>query len=297
MSWFWSSAPLGCACPAAQQLVRDVQRIPYKKLWSSSAWPPGSGTDAIDQCDPFQCRASFRTGATRSRFPTYPTAQQLSGDEQLTPTRTLLAKAPVPSGSGVDTADQLWPFQCIASFKVTAELPSLPSDPVAQQFVAEVHERPSSTLRSPLVIPPGSGTPTWDHFLPFQRSASLNKAPPGAMIPKVPTAQQFPAEAQRMALSALAPSDPVPPGFGVATRDQAVSFQCSAWFSIPSEPMALASVPYSPTAQQLSGEVHVTSISSLKSPLRTPPGVGVATSDQFLPFQCRASSSWTPCRS
>src|ERR1022692_468705 len=192
MSWFWSSAPLGCPCPAAQQLVRDVQRIPYKKLWSSSAWPPGSGTDAIDQCDPFQCRASFRTGATRSRFPTYPTAQQLSGDEQLTPTRTLLAKAPVPSGSGVDTADQLWPFQCIASFKVTAELPSSPYDPVAQQFAAEVHERPSSTLKSPLVSPPGSGMPTWDHFLPFQRSASLNKAPPGAMVPKVPIAQQFP---------------------------------------------------------------------------------------------------------
>ena len=43
--------------------------------------------------------------------------------------------------------------------------------------------------------------------------------------------------------------------------------------------------------------MHDTSKSSLKSPRRVPAGVGVATRDQFLPFQCKAWSSWIPCRS
>jgi hypothetical protein len=83
-------------------------------------------------------------GWTRSKFPTYPTAQQLPGEVQLTPVRVLPSKAAVPLGWGTDTEDHVWPFQCIAWFKVTAELPLVPSDPVAQQFVGEVHERPSS---------------------------------------------------------------------------------------------------------------------------------------------------------
>src|ERR1700722_9834829 len=96
-----------------------------------------------------------------------------------------------------------------------------------------------------------------------------------------------------MALSALSPSEAVPPGSGVVTTDQAVPFQWSAWFWIASE--STVTNPYSPAAQQLSGEVHDTSKSTLKSPLRVPPGVGVAARDQFLPFQCRAWSSGIPC--
>ncbi len=140
----------------------------------------------------------------------------------------------------------------------------------------------------------GSGTAARDHFLPFQCSASLNRrlsggdGSVGADSPAVPgrgTADGAErADAFRSAL---------PPGLGVVTRDHFLPFQCSAWFSITSA--ITVSFPYSPSAQQLSGEVHATSKSTLKSPLRVPAGVGVATRDQFLPFQCMAWSSWAPC--
>jgi len=73
------------------------------------------------------------------------------------------------------------------------------------------------------------------------------------------------------------------PGLGLGTRDQAVPFQCKisarGWGA-----ESHAEVQYCPTAQALVAEVALTLRSS-----EFAVGLGLATRDQAVPFQCKIS--------
>lgn len=76
----------------------------------------------------------------------------------------------------------------------------------------------------------------------------------------------------------------VPAGSGVRTSDHFIPFQRRAWFTwAPMPPLVLPSVP---TAQQRAGEVQLASWSRFMAPALVPSGLGTATLDHFLPFQC-----------
>ena len=83
---------------------------------------------------------------------------------------------------------------------------------------------------SPVLVPPGFTTRTWDQRLPFQWSTSLSSLPLGDGLPKSPTAQQFADETHVTSNSWLSRPGLEPPGFGVRTTDHFLPFQCSTWF-------------------------------------------------------------------
>ena len=141
------------------------------------------------------------------------TAQALAAEVALTPRRP-----PLPLGPGLGTRDQVVPFQC----KIRSWGP-VDAAPTAQPFVDEV-------------------------------ALTLNKVPMVAFGP------------------------------GLATRDQAVPFQCMISAFHVAEEVPHAKVQYCPTAQALAGAVALTPRSS-----ELAPGLGLATRDQAVPFQCTIS--------
>ena len=73
-------------------------------------------------------------------------------------------------------------------------------------------------------------------------------------------------------------------GPGVGTRDQAVPFQCTISAFHMAEELPHAKVQNCPTAHALAGAVALTARSS-----ELAPGLGLATRDQAVPFQCKIS--------
>ena len=146
---------------------------------------------------------------------------------------------------------------------------ALEYSPTAQALVAEV----AVTARSP-GRPAGLGTR--DQAVPFQY-----KIRAWAVEAKfAPTAQAL---ADEVALT-LNRGPTVELGLGVATRDQAVPFQCKINPSHSAEEPPHAAVQYSPTAHALAAEDALTPRSS-----ELAPGLGLATFDQAVPFQCKIS--------
>src|ERR1700728_2806035 len=132
----------------------------------------------------------------------------------------------VPPGLTTRSRDHFLPFQCrtwLMRFSVGPSVP-LPKSPTAQQSADVTQVESSSSLILPLPLPPGSGVRTAVHFLPFQCSASLSRAPPPE---RSPTAQQFAAATHRTANNSLTLSAPVPPGLGTETFRHLVPFQRS----------------------------------------------------------------------
>src|SRR5215471_6210495 len=78
-------------------------------------------------------------------------------------------------------------------------------------------------------------------------------------------------------------------GLGLGTRDQAVPFHRTISAFHVAEELSHAEAQYSPTAHALAAEDALTLRSS-----ELAPGLGLATRDQALPFQCKISvcSHW-----
>jgi hypothetical protein len=114
-----------------------------------------------------------------------PTAVHTLGEVHDTPNRPLSVE---PTGLGVGWTDHLWPFQRSASVKYSRAL--VPKPPTAVHAEADVHDTPN---RVSSVEPMGWGVGWIDHFLPFQRSASMDSL--RAPFPKPPTAMHALADA------------------------------------------------------------------------------------------------------
>ena len=164
-------------------------------------------------------------------------------------------------------SDHLVPFQCMIS--VRGWPVGVVLNPTAQALAAEVAVTATSWRRLS-----GLGLATRDQAVPFQRKI---RSPWPVGAEPTPTAQALAGE------MALTPNrgPTVEPGPGVATRDQAVPFQCKISASHVAEELPHAEVQYCPTAQALAEEVALTPRSS-----ELAPGLGLATWDQVVPFQC-----------
>ena len=145
-------------------------------------------------------------------------------------------------------------------------------NPTAQALVAEVAATPRKLGRTA-----GVGLNTRDQAVPFQCKI---RSPWAAGAKSAPTAQALVAV---VALT-LNRAPTVELGLGVATRDQAVPFQCTISPSHSAAEPPHAEVQYSPTAHALAAEDALTLRSS-----ELAAGLGLATFDQAVPFQCKIS--------
>src|SRR5215472_9684422 len=186
-----------------------------------------------------------------------PTDQALPARVEATAFRTVLI---APGGWGVSTTVQVWPSQC--------RIPLTPS--TAQALEAEG----TATLRRLSAEPglAGLGVATRAHLLPFQCRARVWDRPP---LEVLPTAHAFVAE-----LASTASRGLFVPGCGLAFRVHWRPFQCR--ISEVSFPVGASTLP---TAHASLAEVAVTPNSS--SLLPGPPGLGLLTCCQAVPFQCR----------
>src|SRR6266571_5503500 len=135
----------------------------------------GSGVGMIVQAEPVQCSTSARLALLR------PTAQAFPPLRFATPKRIDFAP---PVVAGVGTMVQFVPSQCAASGSVVAN-PVRLVEPTAQTSFAAAAETAFSFSSNRTTL----GVGTWDHALPFQRSASMTwpSSSPGPR--KLPTAQ------------------------------------------------------------------------------------------------------------
>src|SRR5215472_5476219 len=171
---FSSDAVDFCDRPTAQQLATEVQRAASSTL--RPPMPLGFGVLNDDHLAPFQRNASFSV-ACEAVVPADPTAQQLRADEQVTPNSPFSAPWP-PPGLGTVCLNHFLPLKrriTLSSSLVDGSLVTWPAKPAAQQFTAEAHARPLSSLNEPGAVPPGLGTAAVSHFLPFQCSISLRR--------------------------------------------------------------------------------------------------------------------------
>ena len=122
---------------------------------------------------------------------------------------------------------------------------------------------------------PGLGLAIRNQVVPFQ--CKIRSWGP---VDAAPTAQPF---VDEVALT-LNKVPKVAFGPGLGTRDQAVPFQCTISAFHVAEEVPHAKVQYCPTAQALAGAVALTPRSS-----ELAPGLGLATRDQAVPFQCKIS--------
>jgi hypothetical protein len=118
---------------------------------------------------------------------------------------------------GVDTPDQVVPFQRSINVVLLSSSKIVSTPPTAKQFVAEVHVTSFNRFCSM----PGLGLAMIDQFEPFHRSMSVfDEKLPSTWVP---TAKQFVVLGHAMPLSTLAP----PAGFGLGTIDHVEPFQRS----------------------------------------------------------------------
>ena len=140
------------------------------------------------QLDPFHCS----TTSVRL-FPftsvAYPTAMQLDAEAQLTLER-MAPTTPGALGVGLGTMDHDAPFHCSMRVPVGFPLPDPTTAPTAQQSEPLMQVAP----KSPPPSPPGNGTGTSVHVVPFQDSISGladDGLPPPRFIKVMPTAQHW----------------------------------------------------------------------------------------------------------
>jgi hypothetical protein len=154
------------AYPAAVHLWAVAHEIPFSALLAE---PAGLGVACTDQVLPFQYSATV--SAVRLLLVYWPTAVQLAGEGQETPSKRLLVAA---AGLGVAWTDHLLlPFQCSASITAAAG-PPVSYHTTAVQLLARAHEIPTRVLK--FVAPAGLGVACTHHLLPFQCSARVNPA-------------------------------------------------------------------------------------------------------------------------
>jgi hypothetical protein len=145
----------------------------------------------------------------------------LLDDVQVTPVSKVPTSGPVPPAWGIDTLDQLVPFQWMARFSPVPPAPKYSS--IAQQFFRQVHAMP------PVLATRGfRGVATTDQRAPFQCCAAV-----------FPAVQQFLAEVQ---------ARPLEPNsrLGAAATDQRRPFQ---WKASPFPSLF-------PTIRQSVGDTH-----------------------------------------
>jgi len=250
--------------PTAKQLVILEHSTPPRSLFVAST---GLGLATIAHVVPFHCSTNVDPRPLGPALK--PTAKQLVVSTHDTPKS---ADWVAPLGLGLVTIAQVVPFQRSTNvFSTEFDL-----SPTAKQLVVSTHDTASS---SALVEPSvGFGLPTIDHLVPFQRSTNVLLP---EVVEKKPTAKQLdvlghvtPSRAESVA----------PVGFGLATIDQLVPFQCSANVLWPG-PLA------APTAKQLVVLGHDTPFSSDSF---SPVGFGLAITDQLVPFQCSTSVARPP---
>jgi hypothetical protein len=199
------------AQPVAKQLVELTQEIPLKVL---SVAPAKFGVGTIVQLDPFHRSANVdvvKFGFTY--FCVLPTARQFDALVQETLERLTPS---TPLGFGLALICQLDPFQRSMSVELAEPIATLLRDiPTAKQLVVLEHETPPSPDDT---APPGIGTGTIDHAVPFHRSKS-------AVLSDPPTAKQFAALVHATFARKLSIE---PEGSGTDSTDQAVPFHRSA---------------------------------------------------------------------
>ena len=147
---------------------------------------------------------------------------QLDADAQLTLDRMAPA-TPGPLGVGLGTTDHDVPFHCSTRVPVGFPLPDPTTAPTAQQ--SEPLTQVAS--KSPPPSPPGNGSGTSVHVVPFQASMSglADDGPGPARFPKLmPTAQHWSALAQ--VEPSRTSSAPVPGTVATYQPDVAASAVC-----------------------------------------------------------------------
>jgi hypothetical protein len=192
----------------------------------------------------------------------FPTAKQDVAAMQEMPARPLEL---APDGFGLVTMFQLVPFHRSTSVEV---LP-VEDAPTAKQFDAPVHDTPWRKLPS---VPARFGLATMVQLTPFHRSTSV--WPPFPSPLPVPTAKQLVTVVQD---TPERPLKDAPGGLGLAAIDQLVPFQCSISGRAPE---LLKSWP---TVKQLLALIHDTAEREFSV---VSEGLGLATMDQLVPFQC-----------
>ncbi len=214
----------------------------------------------------------------------------------------------VPAGTGVKTIDQVLPFQCSTSRRVSSPLVLL-DDPTAKQF----DHAAQSTLDSEKGRPPGTACTAWtNHLVPFQWRITVRPC-------WLPVVVQYVFEMHVMLPDALAPA-------GSVCTDHLVPFQCSITPAVAKQllvvghatddGMALPAkvcrdhfVPFQrsisaitgwgppmsaqlfPTIVQARGEEQDTPVNAVASEL---PGPGAFVMLQLVPFQRSANASPGP---
>ena len=245
--------------PTAKQLVVVGHDTPLKVL---SAPPAGLGLATIDHVVPFQSSTSELLAKKLLRDE--PTAKQLVVLVHDTP---LNAENTAPVGLGLMTRAQVVPFQRSTNDLTTVEL--LTKEPTAKQLVAVGHETPLK-----LVVPEGLGLATIDQVVLFHCSASDFWVVP---LEEEPTAKQLVVVGHDTPFKTV---EVDPARLGLATIDHVVLIHCSTndFWVVPLEE--------EPTAKQLVVVGHDTPFKTVEA---DPAGLGLATIDQVVPFQCSAS--------
>jgi len=196
--------------------------------------------------------------------PWFPTAQALLAEVAAAPKR----KVAKPGRLGLETVDHFVPFQC----KIIDW--AWPVVPAAQALVLEVADTPNK----PKTLLPGVGLKTWAHVLPFQRRVSVWNTFEDVLHGgehQSPTAQALVGETAVTALSSGKA-----PGLGLETWAQVLPFQCkiSVWSASADFPHA--DTQYWPTAHALVLDTAATAVRK-----EDPPGLGLETWAQAVPFQ------------
>ena len=145
--------PEALAYPTAVHLWAVAHETLFSALLAEPAW--ALGVAWTDQVLPFQYSATV--SAVRLLLVYWPTAVQLVGEGQETPSRRLLAAA---AGLEVAWTDHLLlPFQCSASTTV-ADGPPASYHPTAVQLLARAQEIPTRVLKFVAPADPGWPAPT-----------------------------------------------------------------------------------------------------------------------------------------
>src|ERR1700683_2075508 len=251
--------------PTANTSSAPSEVIPFSLLPSL----PALGAVTLDQAPPVECRMMGSSLFSLSMLPTHPLAHRLVALTAVTAVSSSMGLEPAFT-EGVETTDQLVPFQC--SEVKACELTS----PTAHTLFAEIAVSPS------MKPAPSAGGGTAVQLVPLYFANS------GTMLP--PPAKSSPAAQMSVGLTAAmahSSSDPVlpPAGSGLGTIDQLVPFQCSmSVWSWSVEVLVLK-----PTAQPSPGATSAT-----PSKLAVvPDGTGSCSPVHAVPFQWSANGPWT----
>lgn len=248
--------------PTAMHIVVLAQETPCRIV---DVAPTGFGLGMTDQLVPFQRSIKLFVVVLVEYEPT---AKQLVVLAQDTPFRVATRLAGSTAGPG--RSDHAVPFQ-----RSTTGLVLVPpkESPTAKQLVVDGHDTASNSLREAPV-----GGAVIDQAVPFQRSASATMVPSvNAVGWYLPTAMQLvsvehdtPSKTGSRELA----------GLSVELIDQLVPFHASA--SVIHDVLPEVSIDRKPTAIQL---VALEQEMSNNCVMRESAGVGLAMTDQLVPFQ------------